>query len=77
MHAAREAMRLTPEQGRLIAEAWEREAEGGLSPGQPDLDELWSGWSACRDWRKRAAGIGEAPKRGGMNMWAMDGGLAS
>jgi len=78
MHAARESMRLTAEQGARIATTWEAEAEGGLSPGQPDLDGLWSRWSSSRDWLRKAAGLGEAkpkPKRGGMNAWAMDGGL--
>jgi hypothetical protein len=55
MHAAREAMRLTPDQGRRIAEVWEAEAEGGLSPGQPDLDELWSRWSETREWVRKAS----------------------
>jgi hypothetical protein len=60
---------LTPQEltrALLAWETWDR------AERPPRREVLWSR-SASRAWVKRAAGIGEAPKRGGR--WDMDGAL--
>jgi hypothetical protein len=81
LHERRRSMRLTPEQGRKIATRWERDAVDGLAPGQPELAQLWVGFSTSTDYVREAAGVGSSKAGSSSTVpdgWmALDGGLTA